>query len=277
MNLISRITLLSLLAVAFGFGMMNEYGVIPKMLQLDVYGDYVSYDKGYYDKDDYNLNDSTDESQINLMPTIRFRIVKGLELSLMYPIRDDGLKNSTGVWGPVFGIKYGSSTSAGFFEIVFPAGAHDLLGNGEDPQPALVFGGTNFYGGAASAFGVRIHSWYFWDFNDASADKLYFLLRPEYDLGNVRIGLGFPMEFYFGSDYDWIDNTPGRVRAIGKDTGEDEFGYAGVISVEPKLTFQVSSFEIEPSFSIPLWKFAGESTTLLYGFTMSVSARMNLF
>jgi hypothetical protein len=265
-----------LVASAFGFGMINEYGMIPQKLQLDLDGNSVFYRNMHADGDDYSLESDSRESQWNLMPAVRFQIVNGLELSLMYPIRDDGLKNSTGFWGPVFGIKYGSVNSVGFFDIVFPSGAKDLLGNGEELEPALVFGGTSFYGGAGSAFGVRIHSWYFWDFNEYSADKLYFLIRPEYDLGNVRIGLGFPMEFCFGNDGDWIDNTPGHVRGAGE-TEDGEIGYAGAISIEPKLTFHLNALEIEPSFSIPLWKFSGKNAVLLYGFTMGVSTRLNLF
>lgn len=252
------------------YSMWNEYGVIPSTFEVELSAYGAFYRSAYHDGDDASLSDK--ESQLNLIPTIRVRPVKGLEFNFSYPIRDDGLKNSTGTWGPMLGLKYGGPSSAGFLEFVFPAGDKKLLGNGENPSPALVFGGTNFYGSWES-FGVRLHSWYFWDFNKYSADELYFLVRPEFNFGMIRLGLGFPFEFLFGSDDAWVSNTPGNVRAVGY-TDEDEFGYTMTISIEPKVTINLGKFDVEPYFSIPLWEYTNDAAVLLDGFTLGCAMRV---
>lgn len=258
-----------LFAFSSAYSMWNEFGVIPSTfeVELNAYGAF--YRSIYHDGDDHSLSDK--ESQLNLVPTVRIRPVKGLEFNFSYPVRDDGLKNSTGTWGPMLGLKYGGASSAGFLEFVFPAGDKKLLGNGENPSPALVFGGTNFYGSWES-FGVRLHSWYFWDFNKYSADELYFLVRPEFNFGMIRLGLGFPFEFQFGSDAAWVSNTPGNVRAIGY-TDDDEFGYTMTISIEPKVTVAIGKFDVEPYFSIPLWEYTNDAALLFDGFTLGCALR----
>ena len=82
-----------LLACPSAFSMWNEYGVIPSTfeVELNAYGAF--YRSAYHDGDDRSLSDK--ESQLNLVPTVRIRPVKGLEFNFSYPIRDDGLKNST--------------------------------------------------------------------------------------------------------------------------------------------------------------------------------------
>ncbi len=247
----------------------NEYGVIRSTfaVELDAYGAF--YRTAYYDGDNASLDD--EESQLNLLPTIRIRPVRGLEFSFTYPVRDDGMKDATGVWGPILGFKYGSPSSAGFVSFVFPAGSKKLLGNGDKPSPALIFGGSSLYGNPES-FGVRLHSWYFWDFNDYSGDELYFLVRPEFDFGMIRVGLGFPFEFLFGSDDAWISNAPGNVRAVGY-SSDGDFGYTMSISIEPKVTIRLGTFDVEPYFSIPLWEYTNESAVLVDGFTLGASVR----
>lgn len=260
------------LLVSSAFALMNEYGVIRSTFQLELSAYGAFYRTGFHDGDDYSLSEK--ESQLNLMPTIRVRPVRGLEFNFTYPIRDDGLKNATGVWGPILGLKYGSPSSAGFLEFVFPSGSKKLLGNGDSPAPALVFGGTSLYGNPES-FGVRLHSWYFWDFNDYSADELYFLVRPEFDFGMLRVGIGFPFEFLFGNDTYWGSNTPGNVRATGYGD-EDDFGYTMSISIEPKVTVRLGKFDVEPYFSIPLWEYTNSSALLIDGFTMGCAARFRI-
>lgn len=260
------------LSCSSAFAMMNEYGVISSMFQVELtaYGSF--YRSAYHDGDDYDISDET--SQLNLLPTIRFRPVRGLEFSFTYPIRDDGMKDVTGVWGPILGLKYGSQSSAGFIDFVFPAGSKKLLGNGENPSPALVFGGTNFYGNWES-FGVRLHSWYFWDFNKRSADELYLLIRPEFNFGMIRVGLGFPFEFQFGSDNTWISNAPGNVRAEGYGSKDgDEFGYTMSFSIEPKVTIDLGKISVEPYFSIPIWEYTNDAAVLYDGWTLGCAARL---
>ncbi|MCK9182152.1 MAG: hypothetical protein M0P13_04635 [Fibrobacteraceae bacterium] len=256
------------------FAMMNEYGVISSNLEVELSGYGVFYRNYYSNGHKSSLSDSAEDSQLNLMPTIRVRPVRGLEFNFSYPIRDDGLKNSTGFWGPILGFKYGSPSSAGFFNLVFPAGAKNLLGNGESPEPALIFGGTKFFGGE-SKFGIRIHSWYFWDFNEHSADELYFLVRPEFNFGQIRVGVGFPFELYLANSTSWIDNTPGHVRALGGSDDDDEFGYAMNISIEPKVTIDLGALSVEPYFSFPLWRYTNKSALLYTGYTLGVAARFD--
>ena len=252
------------------YSMWNENGVIPSTFEVELSAYGAFYRSAYHDGDDASLSDK--ESQLNLVPTIRVRPVKGLEFNFSYPLRDDGLKNSTGTWGPMLGLKYGGPSSAGFLEFVFPAGDKKLLGNGENPSPALVFGGTNFYG-SWELVCVRPPSGDFWDFNKYSADELYFLVRPEFNFGMIRLGLGFPFEFLFGSDDAWVSNTPGNVRAVGY-TDEDEFGYTMTISIEPKVTINLGKFDVEPYFSIPLWEYTNDAAVLLDGFTLGCAMRV---
>jgi hypothetical protein len=255
---------------------MNENGVIPGLFQVEANFDYVSYRNAYSDGDHASLG--KDASQMNLMPTVRFRPLDGLEFSFGYPVRnDDDFKNATGFWGPILGIKYGSPSSAGFFDLVFPSGSKKLLGNGDNPQPVLVFGFTDVFGGRSS-FDVRLHSWYWLDLNENSADKMLFLIRPEFSTGAVRIGIGLPIEFYFGSDsHGWIDNAPGHVRAQGLTADDDDLGYAGDISIEPKVLIKLGKLELEPGFSVPIAKFSNKEAVLYYGYTISMAARVNLF
>lgn len=257
-----------LLMYASGYSMWNEDGVISSTFAVELNVKGAFYRSFYYDGDNSSLSD--DKSQLNLIPTIRIRPVSGLEFNFSYPFRDDDYKNSTGVWGPMLGIKYGGPSSAGFLEFVFPAGDKDLLGNGETPRPALVFGGSSFYGNRES-FGVRLHYWYFWDFNKHSADEVYFLVRPEFDFGMIRLGVGFPFEFQFANSSRWVSNTPGNVRAAGID---DDFGYTMAISIEPKVTVDLGRFDVEPYFSIPLWEYTDENAALYDGFTLGCAFRV---
>ena len=104
------------------YAMMNEYGVISKTFQVDLNAYGVFYRSVFHDDNDADLSDDAEESQLNLMPTIRVSPARGIEFSFSYPIRDDGMKSVTGVWGPILGFKYGSPSSAGFIDFVFPAG-----------------------------------------------------------------------------------------------------------------------------------------------------------
>ena len=254
------------------YAMMNEYGVISKTFQVDLNAYGVFYRSVFHDDNDADLSDDAEESQLNLMPTIRVSPARGIEFSFSYPIRDDGMKSVTGVWGPILGFKYGSPSSAGFIDFVFPAGSKKLLGNGEKPSPALIFGGSNFYGDWKS-FGVRLHSWYFWDFNDRSSDELYVLIRPEFNFGTIRVGLGFPFEFLYGSDGGFISNTPCNVRTQGY-SGKDEFGYTMSVGIEPKVTVNLGLIEVEPYFHIPIWEYTNDAANLYYGYTLGCAAHL---
>lgn len=261
MNTLKHTLAAGLLLCAGASAFMNENGVIPGLFQVEANFDYVSYQNAYSDGEKATLN--KDGSQLNLMPTVRLRPVDGLEFSFSYPVReDDDIKDATGFWGPILGIKYGSPSSAGFFNLVFPSGSKKLLGNGDNPQPVLVFGFTDVFGGRSS-FDVRLHSWYWLDLNENSADKMLFLIRPEFSTGIVRIGIGLPIEFYFGSDSNgWIDNAPGHIRSFGSTTDDSDLGYAGDISIEPKVLIKLGMLELEPGFSVPIAKFSNKEAVL---------------
>ena len=255
---------------ALGLAWNNEFGVIPKTFQVQLSGNTVLYSNLYHDGDKASLDETY--LQLNLIPTIRVSPVRGIEFNFSYPFRsDEDMKDATGFWGPILGIKYGSPSSAGFLNFVFPAGSKNLLGNGENPSPALIFGGTSFYGNWES-FGIRLHSWYFWDFNEHSADELLFLIRPELNLGLIQIGLGFPFEWIFGNSSAWISNTPGTVRAIG---GGEDFEYVMVFSIQPKAVIDLGKIKVEPYFSIPLWKYTSKHAFMYYSFTRGVDAKLN--
>lgn len=272
-----KILLLAVFALTtLSFAWENEYGVIQKMFQVELNGNINFYNSQYYDGDKSDLED--EETQTNVIPTIRVRPVRGIEFNFTYPFRDDGMKDGTGFWGPIVGFKYGGSSSAGFLQFVFPAGAKKLLGNnggnGEKPSPALIFGGTNFFGNWES-FGIRLHSWYFMDFNDNSADELFILLRPEINFGMIRIGVGFPFEFLFANSSVWISNTPGTIRAAGLSLEDDDFGYVMAFSIQPKVIINLGKIDLEPFFSIPLWKYTNSSAMMAYGFTLGMDAKIN--
>ena len=72
------------------YAMMNEYGVISKTFQVDLNAYGVFYRSVFHDDNDADLSDDAEESQLNLMPTIRVSPARGIEFSFSYPIRDDG-------------------------------------------------------------------------------------------------------------------------------------------------------------------------------------------
>lgn len=270
-KLLKSYLVLALLSVnAFAF--INEQGVINGLLQVDISAKYGHYSSFYSDGETGDIKSSM---QFDLYPVIRLRPVQGFEFSLGLPLReDDDMKEATGIWGPILGIKYGHQNSAGFFDIILPYGAKDILGLNKEPQPVLILGGTSVYG--SESFAVRLHTYYWWDFNDYSADQFFFLVRPEFTLAGFRFGLGFPIEFYFGSDYTWISSAPGVVRASGHSANES-LGYSGAISIAPSVLVPIGMFEVEPTFSIPIAKFSNSPANIMYGFTIGCTVRINLF
>ncbi|MFA6623617.1 MAG: hypothetical protein WCS54_05845, partial [Fibrobacteraceae bacterium] len=72
-------------------------------------------------------------------------------------------------------------------------------------------------------------------------------------------------------------NAPGHVRAQGLTADDNDLGYAGDISIEPKVLIKLGKLELEPGFSVPIAKFSNKEAVLYYGYTISMAARVNLF
>ena len=119
---------------------------------------------------------------MNLMP-IGCASVRWTALNFFgYPSANDDDFKTRLVWGPILGIKYGNRIPRAFRPRV-PFRFQKLLGNGDSPQPVLVFGFTDVFGGGGLA-DVRLHfTWYWLDKNENSADKMLFPIRPEFSTG----------------------------------------------------------------------------------------------